>query len=52
MLRCVCTDEVRVYVVGDLVCVWRLGRGILFWGWFVVMGTGQQKSEGGERKQE
>ena len=38
--------------VGDLVCVWRLGRGIMFWGWFVVLGTGQQKSEGGERKQE
>ena len=38
--------------VGDLVCVWRLGRGILFWGWFVVLGTGQQRSEGGERKQE
>ena len=38
--------------VGDLVCVWRLGRGILFWGGFVVLGAGQQKSEGGERKQE
>ena len=38
--------------MGDLVCVWRLGWGILFWGWYVVLGTGQQKSEGGEGKQE
>ena len=39
-------------VVGDLVSVWLLGCGVLFWGWFVVMCAGQQKSEGGERKQE
>ena len=38
--------------VGDLECEWRLGREVLFWGRFVVMGTGQQRSEGGERKQE